>query len=900
MENLKENIEDSRLTQPIYSFEEGAVLFNEDEKDLRKTLLGGKGANLAEMTDMNISVPPGFIITTEVCDLYLRNGKFPEGFEDQVKTYMALLETQMNREFGNSKNPLLVSVRSGAKASMPGMMETILNLGLNDKTVEAIVKQTKNRWFAYDIYCRFIQMFIDVVMGIDRSNFETALEVLKAKRQVSRDADLNAKDLETLAKRYKQIIEKRAKQPFPEDSWQQLYSAIEAVFKSWNSPKAKAYREIKKIRGLKGTAVNIQAMVFGNMSELDSGTGVVFTRNPNTGESKPFGNFLLNAQGEDIVSGTRDAEPINKLEEAMKDIHGQLMTILAQLDEHFKDMQDVEFTIEKRKLFILQTRDGKRTAYAALKIATDLVKEKRLSKEEVLLKLDPTQLDHLLHKRIDPNAPKQIIAKGLGASPGGACGKAVFSSEKAEEWAKKGEKVLLFRPETVTDDIRGMEASQGILTSRGGLGAHAALVSRDRGKPCIVGCSALEFDWKNMKAFITEGDKVHEINEGDYLTIDGSTGEVMLGQVPMLDPELPEDFYTIMEWADEIRKLRVRVNTETPEGCKKALDLGAEGIGLARTEHMLLDPKKLSIFRRVILAQSKEEKSRALEDFLKIQREDIKEIISIMSGYPVLVRLLDPPLHEFLPKEEDKIQALASEMGMDVESLKKNIEGLREANPMLGHRGCRLGITHPEIYEAQVKAILEAAIEVSENGKDPRPEIEVPLVGDVNELLEMRCLIEKVIESYKDRIKFDYKIGTMIELPSACLTADELAPHADFFSFGTNDLTQTSLGVSRDDYKKFIDKYLEKEIFENDPFAVLDKKSVGKLMKIAVEDGRAVKPNLEVGICGEHGGDPESIELCHSLGLDYVSCSPFRVPGARLAAAQAVIREKGLSIQGKV
>jgi len=870
---------DITASKLVYSFDEG-------DKDM-KALLGGKGANLAEMTRIGIPVPFGFTITTEVCDYFSKNKDYPGNFAEQLQQKLQLLEKKMNKKLGDTTNPLLVSVRSGAAVSMPGMMDTILNLGLNDDTVKALVKNSGNERFSFDCYRRFIQMFGDVVMGVEHNLFEEAIDRMKEEKNVKMDTELDATDLKNLVSEYKKIVKKATGTSFPESPLEQMKLAIEAVFKSWDNDRAKTYRKLNGITGLKGTAVNIQAMVFGNMGD-DSGTGVAFTRNPSTGDKEFYGEFLMNAQGEDVVAGIRTPMPISKLAEINPQIYDQLIGVKETLEKHYKDMQDIEFTIEKGRLFLLQTRNGKRTAHAAIKIAVDLVNEKLLKKDQALLKIDAKSLNQLLHPQIKKGAERKVVAKGLPASPGAACGKVVFTAEDAVVWAgEKNEKVILVRKETSPEDISGMHTAQGILTSRGGMTSHAAVVCRGMGKCCVAGCTDIIVNVSAKK--IIAGDLV--INEGDTITLDGSTGEVMLGELDMEIPTVSGYFKTIMEWSDEVRKLKVRTNADTPEDCRVALKFGAEGIGLCRTEHMFFDEKRIRFVRQMILAKNENERINPLKTLKEFQKEDFIGIFEEMNGFPVLVRLLDPPLHEFLPDKEDKIEELARDFNINSEDLKILISNLHEINPMLGHRGCRLGITYPDIYKMQVQAVAEAAIAVCNNGKKVNVEIEIPLTINVKEFNYLRDLAQQAISEYGDEINFNYKIGTMIETPRAALIADELAKTAEFFSFGTNDLTQMTCGLSRDDLGKFIPAYLDKGLMDRDPMAGIDEEGVGKLMNICVKLGRETNPDLDIGICGEQGGDPESVEFCHRIGLNYVSCSPYRVPIARLAAAQAVLRK---------
>lgn len=860
--------------------------FDESDKNM-KDLLGGKGANLGEMTKIGVPVPFGFTITTEMCDYFLKNKKYPETFASELEEKLNLLEAKMGKKFGDRENPLLVSVRSGAAVSMPGMMDTILNLGLNDQTIKGLIEQSGNERFSYDSYRRFVQMFGNVVMNVDHDNFEEALEKMKEERGVHLDTELVADDLKVLVLQYKQIVNDNAKQEFPENPLEQLKLAIEAVFSSWNNDRAKTYRRIHGISGLKGTAVTVQSMVFGNLGE-DSGTGVAFTRNPSTGEREFYGEFLMNAQGEDVVAGIRTPIEISQLRRVNEEVYNELIEVKNLLENHYKDMQDIEFTIEKGKLFLLQTRNGKRTSQAAINIACDMVDEGLLTRDEALMKVDAKQLNQLLHPQIKRSAEKNVVTKGLPASPGAACGKVVFTSEDAMYMAEKHEKVILVRKETSPEDINGMHIAQGILTARGGMTSHAAVVCRGMGKCCVAGCTDIIVNANAKKLII--GELV--IKEGDVITLDGSTGEVILGEMEMQKPELTGTFKRIMEWADEVRVLKVRTNADTPEDCKVAVDFGAEGIGLCRTEHMFFEDDRIKLVRKMILAQSTDERMEPLKKLKQFQKDDFVGIFEVMDGRPVTVRLLDPPLHEFLPEREDQIELLADELGRSSEELKHIIGNLHEINPMLGHRGCRLGITFPDIYKMQVQAITEAATEVSKKGVKANVEFEIPLVGELNELKFLRELVQQTIDSYGSNMNFHYKIGTMIEVPRACVTADEIAVEADFFSFGTNDLTQMTFGFSRDDIGKFLPSYLDLGILEVDPTSSIDQKGVGTLMRICIELGRKVKEDLEIGICGEHGGDPESVEFCHRIGLNYVSCSPYRVPIARLAAAQAVLRRK--------
>jgi pyruvate, orthophosphate dikinase len=861
----------------IYSFDEGSREMKE--------LLGGKGANLSEMTKIGVPVPFGFTITTEVCDLFLKDNDYPVGFADQLEEHLLKLQERMGKKLSDPSNPLLVSVRSGAAVSMPGMMDTVLNLGLNDETVAGMAKSTGNERFAYDSYRRFMQMFGNVVLGMNHHDFEDILDKVKADADAKQDTDLTAENLKDLVERYKGVVKAKTGKDFPVNPLEQLKLALEAVFLSWNNERAIAYRGMNNISGLVGTAVNIQAMVFGNMGD-ESGTGVAFTRNPSNGDKEFYGEFLMNAQGEDVVAGIRTPLHISALEKENKAVYEELVEVKDRLEKHYKNMQDIEFTIEKGKLFLLQTRNGKRTAQAALKIACDMVDEGLVTKKEALSQIEARSLNQLLHRQIKVGAERNIIAKGLPASPGAACGKIVFCSDTAMEMATdKGEKVILVRRETSPEDISGMHVAAGILTARGGMTSHAAVVARGMGKCCVSGCNGLIVNSSAKKLII--GDTV--LNEGDVLTLDGSTGEVMLGETEMQDPVMTPDFKKVMAWADDIRKLKVRTNADTPEDCKIALEFGAEGIGLCRTEHMFFEEDRIHLVRQMILAKDEKARVAPLKKLQEIQRGDFEGIFKVMGSRPVTVRLLDPPLHEFLPETDSAIKVLAKDLEMTVDDLKRKICSLEEVNPMLGHRGCRLGITYPDIYEMQVRAIAEAAMKASKGKEKMQVEIEVPLVGTVAELGFMRKKIQGVLDSYGDKINFDYKIGTMIEVPRACLTANEVAEEADFFSFGTNDLTQMTFGYSRDDLGSFVPHYLEKGILERDPMAGIDQKGVGALMRICIELGRQAKKDLEIGICGEQGGDPESVKFCHDIGLDFVSCSPYRVPIARLAAAQAVI-----------
>jgi len=859
--------------QLVYFFGEG------DTRD--KSLLGGKGANLGEMSRIGLPVPPGFTISTEVCRHFIREGKYPDGLEEEINLKLLRLEEKTGKRLGDASTPLLLSVRSGAPVSMPGMMDTVLNLGLNEHTVESLARASKNERFAWDCYRRFIQMFGNVVLGIEHSEFE---RILEEKKQGKADTDLSPQELKEIVAEYKKLIRTRTGKDMPSDPKVQLKMAIDAVFNSWNNRRAIKYRELHGIPHTMGTAVNVQAMVFGNMG-TSSATGVGFTRNPSTGAKEHYGEYLVNAQGEDVVAGIRTPKHIDEMAEELPAAYQELIKVYDILEKHYRDMQDFEFTIENGKLYILQTRTGKRTAQAAVKIAVDMVKEGLITKEEAIQRIEPDQLNQLLHPRLDSSRP-EAIAKGLPASPGAAVGKVVFTADDAVDAAEQGESVILVRTETSPEDIHGMAVAKGILTARGGMTSHAAVVARGMGKPCVAGCGAITVNESDR--YFKVGEQV--VKEGDFITLDGSTGDVILGKVSTIEPEISGEFQELMEWADSFRKMRVRANADTPEDAKKARELGAEGIGLCRTEHMFFEKERLPWMQKMILAKSEQERRNALEKLLPFQKEDFKGIFRAMDGLPVTIRLLDPPLHEFLPREEKEAEELSQTIGIPAEQIMEAARSLQEINPMLGHRGCRLAITYPEIAEMQVRAIFKAAREVLEEGKKPVPEIEVPLVGNVAELREMKKIIQKVAADLSiDRSKIPYKIGTMIEVPRACVTADQIAGEADFFSFGTNDLTQMTLGFSRDDAGKFIQIYRDRGVLERDPFRTLDQKGVGSLMRICIEKARQVKPGLEIGICGEHGGDPESVRFCHKAGLDYVSCSPFRVPIARLAAAQAII-----------
>jgi pyruvate,orthophosphate dikinase len=877
----------------VYFFGNGLA---EGRADM-KNLLGGKGANLAEMTSIGLPVPPGFTLSTEVCTEFYKNDRaYPASLAAEVTEHLARVEAIMGRTFGDPANPLLVSVRSGARASMPGMMDTILNLGLNDATVQGIIAQSGDERFAYDAYRRFVQMYSDVVMGMDKHSLEHLLEMKKEERGVHLDTDLTAADWKDLVAAFKARIQDELGVPFPEDPQDQLWGAIGAVFGSWMNPRACTYRKLNNIPAEWGTAVNVQSMVYGNMGN-DCATGVAFTRDPSTGENYFYGEYLVNAQGEDVVAGIRTPQPINRaketalppMEEVLPECYQQLVGIRAILEKHYKDMQDIEFTIEKGKLFMLQTRNGKRTAPAAIKIAVDMVAEGLIDEKTAVMRVAPSQLDQLLHPSLDPKAVRNVIAKGLPASPGAVSGEVVFTADEAEAEAKIGKKVILVRIETSPEDIHGMHAAQGILTARGGMTSHAAVVARGMGKCCVAGCGDIKVDYASQ-CFTTKSGAV--VKKGDIITLDGAAGEVMLGAVATVSPELTGDFGTLMTWVDGIRRLKVRTNADTPHDAKVARQFGAEGIGLCRTEHMFFDAERIAAVREMILAEEVEGRERALAKIMPMQKSDFIGLFREMKGLPVTIRLLDPPLHEFLPQEQKDIEELSATMKVPVNALKHKIETLHEFNPMLGHRGCRLGITYPEIYNMQVRAIMEAACELVKNeGFSIVPEIMIPLIATVKELAVLKenavAICDEIIAAYG--VKVEYLIGTMIELPRAALTADEIAVEAEFFSFGTNDLTQTTFGLSRDDAGKFLPFYVDNNILPEDPFVSLDQNGVGKLVKMACELGRTTRPNIKLGICGEHGGDPASVIFCHNVGLDYVSCSPFRVPIARLAAAHAVL-----------
>jgi pyruvate,orthophosphate dikinase len=864
-------------------------LFKEGSADMRN-LLGGKGANLAEMTNLGLPIPQGFTVTTEACTDYYNNGKqIREEIKAQIFDALKILEEQQGKKFGDTSNPLLVSVRSGARASMPGMMDTILNLGLNDVAVEGFAKKTGNPRFAYDSYRRFIQMFSDVVMEISKSKFERVLDEIKEKKGVKFDNELTAEDLKEVIAEFKALYRENKGTDFPQDPNVQLIEAVTAVFRSWDNPRAIYYRRMNDIPGDWGTAVNVQAMVFGNMGDT-SGTGVAFTRNPSTGEAKIYGEYLINAQGEDVVAGIRTPQPITKLEYDMPEVYNEFMRIAALLENHYKDMQDMEFTIEDKKLYFLQTRNGKRTAAAALQIACDLVDEGKITKEEAIKRIDAKSLDQLLHPAFDAAELKAAkpIGSALPASPGAAAGRVYFTAEEAKKHNEMGERVILVRLETSPEDIEGMHAAKGILTVRGGMTSHAAVVARGMGTACVSGCGDIVIN-EEAGYFTLAG---NTIKEGDYISLDGSTGNIYLGDIPTVEASISGNFERIMNWADELRTLKVRTNADTPEDAANAVRFGAEGIGLCRTEHMFFDAERIPKIRKMILSKTVEEREAALNELIPYQKSDFKGIYKAMKGRPVTIRFLDPPLHEFVPTDEDDIKDLAKDMGLSVEEVKATCESLHEFNPMMGHRGCRLAVTYPEIARMQTRAIMEAAIEVkNEKGYDIVPEMMIPLVGEKKELKYVKDVVVETAEQVKKELGSDisYMVGTMIEIPRAALLADEIAEEAEFFSFGTNDLTQMTFGFSRDDAGKFLDSYYKTKIYESDPFARLDQDGVGQLVKMACEKGRKTRPGIKLGICGEHGGDPSTIEFCHKVGLTYVSCSPFRVPIARLAAAQAAL-----------
>ena len=873
------------MTKYVYLFKEGNANMRE--------LLGGKGANLAEMTNIGLPVPQGFTITTEACTQYYEDGReINSEIQKQINEYIGKMEKITGKKFGDKENPLLVSVRSGARASMPGMMDTILNLGLNEEVVEVLAEKSKNPRWAWDCYRRFIQMYSDVVMEVGKKYFEELIDKMKAKKGVTQDVELDADDLKELAREFKAEYKSKIGSDFPDDPKEQLMGAIKAVFRSWDNPRANVYRRDNDIPYSWGTAVNVQSMAFGNMGD-DCGTGVAFTRDPATGEKGLFGEFLTNAQGEDVVAGVRTPMKIAEMEQKFPEAFKQFKEVCKTLEDHYKDMQDMEFTVEHGKLYMLQTRNGKRTAQAALKIACDLVDEGMRTEEEAVLMIDPRNLDTLLHPQFDQKALKEAkaIGKGLGASPGAACGQIVFTAEDAEKWHKNGKKVVLVRLETSPEDITGMKASQGILTVRGGMTSHAAVVARGMGTCCVSGCGDIQMN-EAKKEFTLAGKTFHE---GDVISIDGSTGNIYDGAIKTVDATIAGEFGRVMEWADKYRKLGVRTNADNPTDTAKAVELGAEGIGLCRTEHMFFDPERIPKIRKMILSETVEAREEALNELIPYQKGDFKAMYKELKGLPMTVRYLDPPLHEFLPTEEEDIKALAKDMNVTVEHLKAKCAELHEFNPMMGHRGCRLAVTYPEIAKMQTRALMEAAIEVKEEeGYDIVPEIMIPLVGEVKELKFVKDIVVETAEQVKKERKsnMEYHIGTMIEIPRAAITADAIAKEAEFFSFGTNDLTQMTFGFSRDDAGKFLGSYYENKIYEQDPFAKLDQTGVGELVKMAATKGKATRPNIKLGICGEHGGDPASVEFCHRIGLTYVSCSPFRVPIARLAAAQASIRGK--------
>ncbi len=882
----------------VYVF--GGNADHSDPRQKDKTIAGGKGANLAEMASIGLPVPPGFTITTEECVRYLQDGAdFSGELRAAIAAALTHVEATVGKQFGDAADPLLVSVRSGARVSMPGMMDTVLNLGLNDATVAGLAQSSGDARFAWDSYRRFIQMYSDVVLGLDHGLFEEALEIVKEDNGFYSDTELSCEDWQALVGQFKGIAEAELGRPFPQDVHEQLWGAIRAVFDSWDSDRAKVYRRLNDIPGHWGTAVNVQAMVFGNMGET-SATGVAFTRDPATGERAYYGEYLINAQGEDVVAGIRTPQYLTRaaretagakqpsMEEALPDAYGELARVFDLLELHYKDMQDIEFTVERGTLWMLQTRSGKRTAKAALKMAVDMVDEGLIDTREAVRRVDPMALDQLLHPTLDPKAPRNVMTKGLPASPGAAAGKIVLDADTAEQWAGRGEKVILVRVETSPEDIHGMHAAQGILTARGGMTSHAAVVARGMGRPCVSGAGAVSIDRAARTLRIGE----HELKEGDAITLDGATGQVMLGIVPTVEPKLAGDFGTLMVWADELRRMRVRTNAETPADCRMARQFGAEGIGLCRTEHMFFEASRISLVRQMILADDEAGRRRALDQLLPEQRADFTAIFEVMAGLPCTIRLLDPPLHEFLPHADEDFADLADATGLGVDHLKRRAGELHEFNPMLGHRGCRLGITYPEIYEMQARAIFEAVCAVkASSGEAPLPEIMIPLVATKRELAILRALVNRVAEAVFAEVgtRVEYLVGTMIELPRAALMAGEIAEEGEFFSFGTNDLTQTTLGVSRDDAARFLSVYVEKGIFPRDPFVSLDIEGVGQLVELAAERGRATRPDIKLGICGEHGGDPASIAFCERVGLDYVSASPYRVPIARLAAAQAAL-----------
>ena len=883
----------------VYVF--GGKADHSDPRQKDKTITGGKGANLAEMASIGLPVPPGFTITTEECVRYLKDGAdFSDDLRTSVATALTHVETTVGKNFGDAADPLLVSVRSGARVSMPGMMDTVLNLGLNDATVAGLAQSSGDARFAWDSYRRFIQMYSDVVLGLDHGLFEEALEIAKEDKGFYNDTEMTSEDWQVLVSEFKGIVEQELDRPFPQDVHEQLWGAIRAVFDSWDSDRAKVYRRLNDIPADWGTAVNVQAMVFGNMGDT-SATGVAFTRDPATGERAYYGEYLINAQGEDVVAGIRTPQYLTKaaretagakplsMEEALPDAYAELARVFDLLELHYKDMQDIEFTVERGKLWMLQTRSGKRTAKAALKMAVDMVDEGLIDTREAVRRVDPMALDQLLHPTLDPQAERNVLTTGLPASPGAAAGKIVLDADTAEQWAGRGEKVILVRVETSPEDIHGMHAAQGILTARGGMTSHAAVVARGMGRPCVSGAGAVSIDRVSRTLRIGN----HELKEGDAITLDGATGQVMLGFVPTVEPELAGDFGTLMVWADELRRMKVRTNAETPDDCRMARQFGAEGIGLCRTEHMFFEASRISLVRQMILADDEAGRRRALDKLLPEQRADFTGIFEVMAGLPCTIRLLDPPLHEFLPHADEDFAELADATGLGIDHLKRRAGELHEFNPMLGHRGCRLGITYPEIYEMQARAIFEAVCAVKQSsGEAPLPEIMIPLVATKRELAILRVLIDRVAEAVFTEVgtRVEYLVGTMIELPRAALMAGEIAEEGEFFSFGTNDLTQTTLGVSRDDAARFLSVYVDKGIFPRDPFVSLDIEGVGQLVELAAERGRVTRPDIKLGICGEHGGDPASIAFCEKVGLDYVSASPYRVPIARLAAAQAALK----------
>ncbi len=886
----------------VYTFGDGTAEGNTG----MKLLLGGKGANLAEMSNLGIPVPAGFTISTDVCSAYYENGgKYSEEVKKQVQNGISSIEKIMGALFGDVKNPLLVSVRSGAPASMPGMMDTVLNLGLNDDTVKGLSEKTGNERFSWDSYRRFVQMYGDVVMDMkpeskeEEDPFEVIIQSLKNERGVQLDTDLTADDLKKLVSMFKEAIKKNTGKEFPTDPWEQLWGAISAVFGSWNNPRARTYRKLNNIPADWGTAVNVQSMVYGNMGD-DCATGVAFTRDPATGNKMFYGEYLVNAQGEDVVAGIRTPQPVNEstksnpehktLQEIMPEAYNELDRIYKSLETHYKDMQDIEFTIQRGKLWMLQTRNGKRTAEAAVRIAVEMVEEGLIDKDTAVLRVDPQQLDQLLHPTFDPKAQKEVVAKGLPASPGAATGRMVFHADEAEEWVSRGEQVILVRIETSPEDIGGMNVAKGILTSRGGMTSHAAVVARGMGTCCVAGCGNLNIDYRTKEMKV--GNQVFK--EGDWISLDGSLGEVIKGKVPTVTPELSGNFGKLMTWADDLRRLKVRTNADTPHDAEVARNFGAEGIGLCRTEHMFFEGDRIIAVREMILADDETGRRKALEKLLPYQREDFYGILKAMHDLPVTIRTLDPPLHEFLPHDDQNQQEMAEEMGITLAEVKAKVDSLHEFNPMLGHRGCRLGVTYPEITEMQARAIMEAACQLIKEGVKVYPEIMIPLIGTKAELSNQKTVVKRVADQVQKEfgVKVDYMIGTMIEIPRAALTADEVAEEADFFSFGTNDLTQMAFGYSRDDAGKFLAEYVEKGILPEDPFQVLDQSGVGQLVEMAVKKGRSTKKNLKIGICGEHGGEPKSVGFCHRVGMDYVSCSPFRVPIARLAAAQEVLRTR--------